>query len=79
LIPRPRRSCAAETRTLEEQDAFYKELARFTRAANLYEHRTKLLAYSDGVWYLVAKTNAQWLLDLIAFAQPWALADPVAP
>ena len=61
--------------SFEEEDAFYKELNRFRGLPERYEHRTRLIDYTPGVRHLTARLNAEWLIDLIAIAQPVARRD----
>lgn len=51
------------------------ELSTATGATEGYAHPSGLLRYSEGVKDLIEKTQASWLLDLIAFAQPRATVD----
>jgi hypothetical protein len=50
-------------------------LASFTGTTEYHAHSTHWLKFTDGVRYLAEETEAFWLLDRIAFAQPYAKQD----
>lgn len=61
---------------LEEEDALYRELRRFTGDEASYPHPSQTIVYTEGVRRLMEQARVSWFVDLIASLQGRAFEDP---
>jgi hypothetical protein len=61
---------------LEDEDALYRKLRRFTGEEGCHPHSSGAFIYTEGVRFLMEQAEVAWFVDLIAALQPRALEDP---